>query len=248
MDPLHRDSSLPQGADLRLHEGDRPADEVIGVVDDGPGEAVLHRAAGVLAFHLREQAHVRLRRSRRERGGTEGRCHEHFHELAREDALHERGIGRGIERDDAAESGHGIGGVRALVRLGEVGAERDAARLDAPNKAFACIYLELAGAHVCKVSGYDTMPVMVSRYLEWGSGMGALYGPGTDHEVGGEKTRVKPEFFQQKEEVGKLAMSFNKEANELAKVAESGDPAAIKAQFGKTGETCKACHDKFRKD
>lgn len=55
-------------------------------------------------------------------------------------------------------------------------AERDAARLDAPNKAFACIYLELAGAHVCKVSGYDTMPVMVSRYLEWGSGMGALYG------------------------------------------------------------------------
>ena len=80
------------------------------------------------------------------------------------------------------------------------------------------------------------------------SGMGALYGPGTDHEVGGEKTRVKPEFFQQKEEVGKLAMSFNKEANELAKVAESGDPAAIKAQFGKTGGTCKACHDKFRKD
>jgi cytochrome c556 len=43
-------------------------------------------------------------------------------------------------------------------------------------------------------------------------------------------------------------MAFNKEANELAKVAESGDAAAIKAQFGKTGETCKSCHDKFRKD
>jgi len=80
------------------------------------------------------------------------------------------------------------------------------------------------------------------------SGMGALYAPGTDKDVNGEKTRVKPEFFQQKEEVGKLAMAFNKEANELAKVAESGDVAAIKAQFGKTGETCKACHDKFRKD
>ena len=35
---------------------------------------------------------------------------------------------------------------------------------------------------------------------------------------------------------------------ELAKVAASGDPAAIKAQFGKTGGTCKACHDAFRKD
>lgn len=80
------------------------------------------------------------------------------------------------------------------------------------------------------------------------SGMGALYGPGTDHDVGGEKTRVKPEFFQQPDEVRKVAMAFNKEANELAKVAEGGDVAAIKAQFGKTGEACKACHDKFRKD
>ncbi|MDE2586049.1 MAG: cytochrome c, partial [Betaproteobacteria bacterium] len=25
-----------------------------------------------------------------------------------------------------------------------------------------------------------------------------------------------------------------------------GDQAAIKAQFGKTGEACKSCHDKFR--
>jgi cytochrome c556 len=80
------------------------------------------------------------------------------------------------------------------------------------------------------------------------SGMGALYAVGTDKEVNGEKTRVKPEFFQQPDEVRKLAMAFNKEANELAKVAESGDVAAIKAQFGKTGETCKACHDKFRND
>ena len=42
--------------------------------------------------------------------------------------------------------------------------------------------------------------------------------------------------------------SFNKEANELAKVAASGDAAALKVQFGKVGETCKGCHDKFRKD
>ena len=43
-------------------------------------------------------------------------------------------------------------------------------------------------------------------------------------------------------------MAFNKEANELAKVAATGDVAAIKAQFGKTGGTCKGCHDAFRKD
>ena len=80
------------------------------------------------------------------------------------------------------------------------------------------------------------------------SGMGALYGPGTDHEVNGQKTRVKPEFFKEQDKVKELAMAFNKEANELQKVAATGDAAAVKVQFGKTGETCKACHDKFRND
>ena len=78
------------------------------------------------------------------------------------------------------------------------------------------------------------------------SGLGALFGPGTEKDVAGEKTRVKPEFFQQQDKVRELAMSFNKEANELAKVAATGDKAAIQAQFGKTGATCKACHDNFR--
>lgn len=80
------------------------------------------------------------------------------------------------------------------------------------------------------------------------SGMGALYGPGTDKEVGGQATRVKPELFQQQEEVGKLARAYIQEATKLAEVAASGDQAAVKAQFGKTGEACKACHDKYRKD
>jgi cytochrome c556 len=34
----------------------------------------------------------------------------------------------------------------------------------------------------------------------------------------------------------------------MAKVAATGDAGAVKAQFGKLGEACKACHDKFRKD
>jgi cytochrome c556 len=80
------------------------------------------------------------------------------------------------------------------------------------------------------------------------SGMGALYVPGSDKGVGYKETRVKPELFTDKEGVGKVAVAFNKEANELAKVAATGDAAALKAQFGKVGETCKGCHDKFRKD
>ena len=81
-----------------------------------------------------------------------------------------------------------------------------------------------------------------------GSGMGALFGPGTDKDVGDQKTRVKPEFFQQPDKVRELAMNLGKETSELAKLAAGGDAAAIKAQFGKTGAACKACHDAFRKD
>ena len=80
------------------------------------------------------------------------------------------------------------------------------------------------------------------------SGMGALFGPGTDKDVGGQKTRVKPEFFKEQDKVRELAMAYIKEANELQKVAAGGDAAAVKVQFGKTGESCKACHDKYRND
>lgn len=80
------------------------------------------------------------------------------------------------------------------------------------------------------------------------SGMGALYLPGTDKGTGWKETRLKSEFFQQQEEVGKIARTFNAAANELDKAAAAGDAAAVKVAFGKTGEGCKACHDKFRKD
>ncbi len=55
-------------------------------------------------------------------------------------------------------------------------AERDKARLDPLNMPVASVYLEKDQRHVCKISGYDEMPVFVSRYLEWGSATGQLYG------------------------------------------------------------------------
>ena len=78
------------------------------------------------------------------------------------------------------------------------------------------------------------------------SGMGALYAAGTDKGKGWHDTRVKPEFFKEGDKVKELAVAYNKEANEMAKVAAGGDVAAAKTQFGKLGESCKACHDKFR--
>ena len=78
------------------------------------------------------------------------------------------------------------------------------------------------------------------------SGLGSLYGPGTDQATGWKKSRLKPEFFDKQDDAKKAAIAFNKEANELAKVAATGDVGAIKAQFGKVSETCKSCHDSFR--
>lgn len=78
------------------------------------------------------------------------------------------------------------------------------------------------------------------------SGMGALYLPGTDKGKGWEESRAKPEIWTEKEKMGKVAMEFVKEANEMAKVAAGGDAGAVKVQLGKLGGTCKGCHDDFK--
>ena len=82
------------------------------------------------------------------------------------------------------------------------------------------------------------------------SGLGSLFGPGTDKAIGDVKTRVKADFFDpaNKEELGKIAKNFNQEANKFAEIAAGGDQKAIQAQFGEVGKACKSCHDKFRMD
>lgn len=80
------------------------------------------------------------------------------------------------------------------------------------------------------------------------SGMGALYGPGTEQSVGNQKTRVKPEFFTDQAGVREVAVAFNQAANNLAQVAAAGDKDAIAKAFGQVGQSCKGCHDKYRMD
>jgi cytochrome c556 len=80
------------------------------------------------------------------------------------------------------------------------------------------------------------------------SGMGALYGPGTDKDIGDVKTRVKPELFTEREEVGRVARDFIEAANSLVDVAALGEPDDVKAAFADLGKSCKACHDQFRKE
>jgi cytochrome c556 len=73
----------------------------------------------------------------------------------------------------------------------------------------------------------------------------SLFPPGTDKGKGWKATEVKPEYFTDKPGVAKVWTNFGTAADDLAKAAASGDASAVKTQFGKVGEACKACHDKF---
>ncbi|WP_193074611.1 c-type cytochrome [Pseudomonas sp. FME51] len=78
------------------------------------------------------------------------------------------------------------------------------------------------------------------------SGMGALYGPGTDKQVGAQTTRVKPEMFDNFDDVATISARLSETTGNLASAAASDDQAAIRVAFGEVGQTCKSCHDKYR--
>ncbi len=61
-------------------------------------------------------------------------------------------------------------------------------------------------------------------------------------------TEAKPEIWSHWDQFETKMNDFRQEAAKLTEVAKDGDQGAIKAQFGKTAETCKACHKEFRTD
>lgn len=78
------------------------------------------------------------------------------------------------------------------------------------------------------------------------SGLGSLFLPGSETGKGWRDTTVKPELFSDSKGAAEAAGNFAREANELARVAATGDAAAVKVQFGKVGQSCKGCHDSYR--
>ena len=78
------------------------------------------------------------------------------------------------------------------------------------------------------------------------SGMGQLYFAGSD-KSDKIKTNVRPEMYSDPQGAAKAAIALSTEANELVKIAQNGDAAAVKAQLGKLGGACKGCHDQFKK-
>ena len=64
----------------------------------------------------------------------------------------------------------------------------------------------------------------------------------------GAKTEAKATIWSNRADFDKKMETFQVEAAALAEVAKGGDLAAIKPQFGKVGESCKACHKEYKED
>jgi cytochrome c556 len=60
------------------------------------------------------------------------------------------------------------------------------------------------------------------------------------------KTRAKPEIWQNSEDFAARIRNFQAAARAFNAAASGTDTAAINAAFGQLGDSCKACHDKYR--
>jgi cytochrome c556 len=66
---------------------------------------------------------------------------------------------------------------------------------------------------------------------------------GTDK---GGNTKAKPEIWKEGDKFKAGATKMQEEAAKLNVAAKSGNFDQVKAAFGETAKTCKACHDDFR--
>ncbi len=74
---------------------------------------------------------------------------------------------------------------------------------------------------------------------------GETFGPGTD---AGAPTKAKKEIWSNQAEFQKLMKDMQEKTAALAVAAKSNDLEKIKPAFGAAGQSCKACHDKFKAD
>jgi cytochrome c556 len=70
------------------------------------------------------------------------------------------------------------------------------------------------------------------------------FGPGTD--VG--DTRAKPEIWREQAKFNEAANKMQVEVGKVVIAGKSGNLDSLKQVFGGAAQSCKACHDAYRKD
>ncbi|MCE2873225.1 MAG: cytochrome c [Xanthomonadales bacterium] len=64
----------------------------------------------------------------------------------------------------------------------------------------------------------------------------------------GAPTKAKPEIWRNEAEFGRMINDLQAKTAALATAAKGGNADAAKAALGAAGQTCKACHDKYKLD
>lgn len=62
------------------------------------------------------------------------------------------------------------------------------------------------------------------------------------------ETRAKPEIWSEQAKFKGAAEKMQSEVGKLAAAAKTGNLDNLKAAFGPAAQSCKACHDEYRKD
>jgi cytochrome c556 len=83
----------------------------------------------------------------------------------------------------------------------------------------------------------DVAVIEMMAKLPW-----SAFPPGSDTP----NDKAKPEIWQEPAKFKESSDKLQADVAKLSAAAKSGDLNAIKTAFGATGQTCKACHDKFR--
>lgn len=73
----------------------------------------------------------------------------------------------------------------------------------------------------------------------------AGFGPNTDKGI---ETRALPEIWKEQAEFKSAADKMQAEVQKLAAAAKTGNLDNLKAAFGPAANSCKNCHDNYRKD
>ncbi|MET4577973.1 c-type cytochrome [Ottowia thiooxydans] len=85
----------------------------------------------------------------------------------------------------------------------------------------------------------DADVVALASKLPWHA-----FGPGTDT---GRPNAAKPEVWKEQAKFKELSDKMQAEVTKVAAAAKTGNLDNLKGAFGPAAQSCKACHDDFRK-
>lgn len=92
----------------------------------------------------------------------------------------------------------------------------------------------------------DEMELNAETIAEQAANIPSLF-PDTEKSRGGAGNAALPSVWNKRERFEAIALKLARNAAELARMAATATPAALKKQFRVIGSTCKSCHKDFRK-